>query len=191
LDEQPDRESEHSRSDSVAARVTEERLGPTEVEREKTDSSTGQRQSEQSDIVLTHPGADEGEPSGCDDGPLGDIAVEPVDEVHGVDRGHSDNGEGDDVGDSLSGEHRDDRAEQQSQDDLSDQSPGRAQGVEVVAHPDGRIAPGQDQETDWQEDASEAEDPVFADAPDHGENRGHGDAAADGDSPAAYGRQRM
>ena len=40
LDEQPDRESEDGRSDSVAARVAEERLGTTEVEREESYSST-------------------------------------------------------------------------------------------------------------------------------------------------------
>ena len=95
------------------------------------------------------------------------------------------------MSDSLCREHCDDRAEQQSQDDLSDQPPSGAQGIEVIAHPDGRIAPGQDQETDRQEGTAEAEYSVLADSPDHGENCGDGDAAADSDSSAAYGRQSM
>src|SRR5699024_7147179 len=102
LDEQPDRESEHSRTDAVASCIAKERFGPTEVEREKTDSSAGQCQSKQRDIVLAHAGADEGEPSGSDDRPLGDIPVESIDKVHGVDGGHADDRESDDVSDSLS-----------------------------------------------------------------------------------------
>src|SRR5699024_12139967 len=63
LDEQPDRESEHSRTDAIASRVSKERFGPTKVEREEPDSSAGQSQSQQSDVVLAHPGPDECEPS--------------------------------------------------------------------------------------------------------------------------------
>src|SRR5699024_7605948 len=110
---------------------------------------------------VADPRADEGEPAGGDDDPFGDEAVEPVDEVHRIDGADPDDGEGEHMGDSLSREHRDGRTEQQSQDELADQSSDGSQRVEVIAHPDRRIAPSEHQESDGQDDAAESEGSVF------------------------------
>lgn len=191
LDEQPYGEDEHGRSDPVAAGVTEEGLGFAEVEGQEADGCSGQGQGEEGEVLLTDPRADEGVPAGSDDRPFGDIPVESVDEVHGIDGSDPDDGEGHAVGDPLSGEHCDDRTEEQREDDLPDEAASWTQRIEVVTHPDRRIAPSEHEESDGKNDPSDAEDSVFVHAPHHGEHGGHGDAAADGDAAAAHRRQRV
>ena len=131
--------------------------------------------------------ADEGEPRTGDDRPGGDIAVESVDEVHCVDECDADDGEYDDMRDPLCREQGDAGAEYQRHDDLSDQAAHRLQGVEVVAHADRRIAPGQRQEPDGQHDAAQTEGTVLRDVPDDGQDGRHGDSAADCYPTAAHG----
>src|SRR5699024_839365 len=77
LDEEPHGQGENGRADAVAPGVAEERLGPAEVERQKTEGRAGQRQCQEREVLLTDPRTDEGKPTAGDDGPFGDEAVEP------------------------------------------------------------------------------------------------------------------
>src|SRR5699024_10091460 len=147
-DEQPDSEDEHGGTDPIAPGVAEEGLGSAQVERQESDGRAGQRQRQEREVLVADPRADEGVPAGGDDDPFGDATVESVDEVRGDDGAGPDYGEGEHMGDSLSREHRDGRTEQQSQDELADQSSDGSQRVEVIAHPDRRIAPSEHQESD-------------------------------------------
>src|SRR5699024_11471515 len=121
MNEEPHGKGESGRADAVSPGVAEARLAPAEVDWQKTEARAGQRQCQEREVLLTYPRTDEGKPTAGDDGPFGDEAVEPVDEIHRIDGRDAEDGKGQHVRDALGGEHRDGRAEQQREKDLADQ----------------------------------------------------------------------